>query len=226
LKLAVWICRETGDSEGVVLAITSALATTSSTDSNAYRWASQVADSLVDQKIRGDALRMIERATKRWNGEAVEGDYRGDTIWQAIQNMATALGVDLSDENDPLVRGLKIAAKDNSPERILAHCENLLVTQGATGPVSRQIQAMFNTTRASSKVIHCTLHNFHVEGKDQDTAYNEFRRAHCDSCADQKARPDNWRYTDDVRLAFEARHRGFVARLVGTPFGLRYTSED
>jgi len=29
--------------------------------------------------------------------------------------MAPALGIDLANENDPLVRGLKIAAKDKQP---------------------------------------------------------------------------------------------------------------
>jgi hypothetical protein len=226
LKLAVWICQETGDREGVVLAISSALMITSSTDSNAYLWASQVAQTLVDPKTRGDAFLMIERATKRWEGESVEGDYQGDTIWQAIQNIATAIGIDVSDDNDPLVRGLKLAAKDDSPERVLARCEHILATQGATGPIARRIQMLFNTSRASSKVIHCSLHDFQLEGKDQDSTYDEFKRAHCDSCPDQKPRAEKWEYTDEIQRVFEARHHDFVARLEGTRFGFRYTIND
>jgi hypothetical protein len=226
LKLAVSICRETGDAGGVVLVITSALATASSTDSQAFHWASQVAESIVDQKIRDDALLMIERVTRRWKGEAVEGDYRGNTIWQAIQNMATALGIDTSDENDPFVRGLNIAANDDSPERVLARCEHILVTQGAIGPIARRIQTLFNTSRASSKVIHCTLHNFHVDGKELDGAYDEFKLRHCDSCPDKKPRPENWQFTHEEELKLRARHREFMERLVGTPFGFRFTNED
>jgi hypothetical protein len=209
VKLAAWICEETGDSEGVVLAITGALTLTSSTDSNAYRWAGKVAQSLIDQKARGDALRLIERAAKRWKGEPVEGDYQGDTIWQAIQNMATALGIDVTDENDPLVRGLKIAAKDDSPERVLARCEHLLVTQGAIGPIARKIQLLFNTSRACSKVVHCTLHDFHVEGKDQDTAYGEIKRLHCDSCPDQKPELR----TGNTRMRYKERSKLVIASL-------------
>jgi len=37
-KVATWICEEAGDGEGVVLAILSALMTTHSTESDAYRW--------------------------------------------------------------------------------------------------------------------------------------------------------------------------------------------
>jgi hypothetical protein len=225
-KSSAWICEETGDGEGVVLAILGALATVRSTDSDAYRWASQVAQSLSDPQIRADALVLMERATKRWRGEAVEGDYNGDTAWQIIQNMASAFGIDLSDENDPLVRGLRIAARDNSPERVLACCEHIVVGQGATGPVAREIWRQFNITMAASKVVHCTLHDFHVEGKELDAAYAEFKRTHCDSCPDQKPRPEGWRYTGEEKQIIESRHYEFVKRLAGTRFGLRYTSED
>lgn len=226
LKLAVWICRETGDSTGLVLSITSALSLTSSTDSAAYAWANEVAKNIVDKNTHDDALRAITRAEKRWAGEAVEGDYHGETVWQLIQNIASGLGLDLSDEANPFVRGLKIAARDDSPERILAHCEHLLVTQGAIGPIARSIQQLFNTSRACSKVVHCTLHNFHVEGKEQDIAYGEFRRAHCDSCPDQKPQPEGWRYTEEIRQAFEAGNLGFLNSLIGTPFQPRFTDED
>jgi hypothetical protein len=226
LKLSVWICRETGDSQGIVLAISSALSITYSIDSDAYRWAKEVGESLVDQKTHDDALSIIERATRRWKGESVEGDYHGETVWLIMKNIATALGIDLGNENDPLVRGLKLAAKDDSPERILRCCEHLLVTQGATGPIAQTIQSLFNTSRASSKVIHCTLHDLHLEGREQDGTYDEFRKAHRDFCPDQKPRAEDWRYTNEVRKEFEARHRGFVFRLIGTPFELRYRNED
>jgi hypothetical protein len=188
-KLAAWISSETADTEGVILAILNALMTTDSEHSDAYRWAIEAANRL-GLEARNAALITIERARKRWKGQRVEGDYQGDTIWQIFQNIATGLGVSIDDENDPLVRGLRIAARDNSPERVLARCENLLVSQGATGPVARQIWKLFNITNASSKVVHCTLHNLHVEGKELDSAYAEFKRNHCDSCPDQKPRPE------------------------------------
>jgi hypothetical protein len=140
--------------------------------------------------------------------------------------MASALGIDLSDEQNPLVRGLRLAAKDDSPERVLASCEHILETQGATGPVARKIQALFNSSRASSKIIHCTLHNFHFEAKELDVAFAAFRQKHCDSCSDRKPRPEGWRYTEAERLAIQWRNLEFVARLVGTPNGVRLTDED
>jgi hypothetical protein len=225
-KLAAWICNETGDPEGIVLAIISSLLTTHATDSDAYRWAHQTAENLQVPLVRADALLVIERAVKRWKGERVEGDYHGDTIWQIVQNMATSLGIDLSNENDPLVRSLRIAAKDNSPERILAQCEHLLVALGATGPNARKVQRLFNVGTAGSKVIHCTLHGYHKEAREQDVAHEEFKRSYCDSCPDKKPRPTGWRYTGDVRREIEARNYEFLARLAGTDRGLRFTDED
>ena len=226
IKLAAWIGDETGDDNTVVMAIMSALVITRDEESEAYRWADQVAHSLRNPELREDALLRIERAKKRWKGEQVEGDYQGDVIWQAIQNMAAALGIDVTDENDPLVRGLRIAAKDDSPERILANCEHLLVSHGAIGPIAREIQRLFNLGTAGSKVVHCTLHNFHVEGKEQDEAYKEFKRLHCDSCPDRNPRPEGWEYTADARFELETRNYEFVARLAGTEHGIRYTSKD
>lgn len=127
--------------------------------------------------------------------------------------MATGLGIDISDENSPLVRGLRIAARDDSPERILVNCEYLLVSLGAIGPVTRQIRRVFNITTAGSKVVHCTLHDYHFEGRDQDAAYAEFKRTYCDSCPDGKPRPEGWLYVGDVRERIERQNEKFVASL-------------
>lgn len=225
-KLAAWIGQETADPNAIVMAILSALLTVESEDSEAYRWGEQVARAFDDPEIRADTLRLIERAKKRWKGEHVEGDYQWDATWQVIQNMAAALGVDVSDENDALVRGLRIAARDDSPERVLATCEHILASQGAQGPVARRIQRLFNLGTAGSKVVHCTLHNYHQESRDLDSAYEAFRRSHCDSCPDKKPRPAGWEYTDEVRQEIEARNYEFVERLAGTEHGIRYTATD
>jgi hypothetical protein len=140
--------------------------------------------------------------------------------------MAAAIGIDLSDETDPLVRGLRIAAKDDSPERVLANCEHLLASQGAVGPIARRIQRLFNLGTAGSKVVHCTLHNYHKEARELDAAYGEFNRSYCDSCPDKKPRRDGWELTDGVIQEIEARNYEFVARLAGTEHGLRFVDKD
>jgi Domain of unknown function (DUF4365) len=225
-KLAAWISKDAGDEEGATFALLGALITTNSEDTDQYRWALETAQTLPDDGMRADVLLKLERTKKRWAGELVEGDYHGDTIWQIIQNMASQLGVDLSDENDPLVRGLRIAAKDNTSKRVLGTCEHILDSLGATGPIARQIARLFNISTAGSKVIHCTLHNHHVEGKDLDSAYAEFKRRHCDSCPDRKPRPEGWRGTPEEIREIQSKHRDFVANLTRTANGFRYASQD
>jgi len=224
--LAAWISEDAGDTEGVASALLGALVTTNSEDTDEYRWALETAQALPDEEMRANVLLKLERAKKRWAGELVEGDYHGDTIWQIIQNMASELGIDLSDENDPMVRSLRIAAKDNTSERVLATCEHIVDSLGATGPIARQITRLFNISTAGSKVIHCALHNYHVEGKDLDSAYGEFKRRHCDSCPDRRPRPEGWRGTEEEIWEIRNRNRDFVAKLTGTPNGFRYTKED
>lgn len=225
-KLAAWISAETGDTEGIVLAILAALMTVHSEDSEAYRWAQEAVSGIADQVVRRDAELAIGRAAKRWRGEQVEGDYHGDTIWQIAQNIATGMGLDLTDENSPIVKQLRIAARDNSPERVLVHCEYLLVARGAIGPSARKIGRLFAIGTAGSKVVHCTLHDYHAEEKDLDTAYNHFKSVHCDSCQDAKPRSPNWHYNAEARQFERNNYSEFLDRFQGKPFGLRYTRED
>ena len=225
-QLSAWISEDTCNEEGVAFALLSALLTSNSTDSDQYRWALENANKLPDPAIRADVLHKLERATKRWAGEQVEGDYYGDTVWQIIQNMATAIGIDISDENTPLVRLLRVAAKDDSSKRVLATCEHILDSLGAMGPTARQIRELLNISTGASKVIHCTLHNYHVEGTGLDTAYAEFKKRHCDSCPDRKPRPKEWTGSKREIREIQSRHRVFVAKLSGTPNGFRYTDKD
>ena len=64
----------------------------------------------------------------------------------------------------------------------MAKCEHIFVTAGAVGPRALWIKKLFNLGTASHKVVHCTLHDYHVEGREIDVAYEEFKRSHCDSC--------------------------------------------
>jgi hypothetical protein len=225
-KLAVWISRETADGVGVTLAITSSLSVAQSRDSEVFRWATETANRLTDNDLRTQTLGIIERATRRWDGESVEGDYNGDVSWLLIQNMSAGLEIDISDENSPLVRCLKVAARDNTPERILAHCEHLLVSLGSTGPLAQFIKRAYNLSTAGSKVVHSTKFDYHVEGRDQDSAYEVFRERHCKSCPDVSPRDPDWKYTEEERQNIETRNRGFVTRLLGKPNGYRLSDKD
>jgi len=221
-KLAAWASRVTEDENGLALVVLSSVLVVRSEESDTYRWAVETAGTIIEPTIRDDVLRGIERATRRWKGEKVEGDIVGDTVWQAIQNMAAATGIDISDENSPLVRALRIAVKDDTPDRVLKDCEYLLVSYGAIGPMALEVNALFNMKTACSKVVHCTLFNFHREDKELDSAYEGFKAKHCDNCEDRKPRPEGWQFTGRPT----PEEAEFLCGLIGTPYDMRHVDQD
>jgi Domain of unknown function (DUF4365) len=221
-KLSAWIGALAGDENGIGMAVVGALVTVSSEDTETYKWAKQTAESITDQEIRDSAVECVSHATLRWKGEKVAGDIAGDSAWQALQNMATERGVDISDEKSPLVKALRIGVKDDNFDRVLRECEHLVISYGAIGPNALLVDELFNMKAACSKVVNCKLHNFHVEGRDLDSAYDGFRKSHCSTCPDQKPRPEGWTFTG-VLTPDDAE---YLTTLFGTPFDMRIVDDD
>lgn len=221
-KLSAWLSTVAGDESAVGMAVIAALITINSEDTETYRWAKQTAESITDREVRDSAIESVDHATLRWKGEKVEGDIEGDPVWQALQNMATARGVDISDENSSLVKALRIGVKDDNFDRVLGECEHLVISYGAIGPNARLINELFNMRTACSKIVNCKLHNFHVEGRDLDSAYAEFKKSHCSICMDQKPRPEGWTF-EGVLTPEDAK---YLVTLIGTPFDMRIVDDD
>jgi hypothetical protein len=225
-KLIAWIGEESGDQEAVGMAVTSALLPIRSTEADAFKWAIMTLDRITDSTVKANVTGMIERQMMRWRGERPEGDYHPDPYLQILENAAGSLDIDISDKSAPLYQGLQIAARDNSPERVLRTCEHIVTSMGATGPTARQIAAVFGTQMAGSKVVHCALHNYHYEAKDFDLALGEFKLKYCDSCPDRTPRPSEWRFTEAVRHEFEEKHHEFITKFNETGSGFRFTKSD
>ena len=221
-KLAAWISAQTKDGNGIAMAVVGALITVNSEDSETYKWAKRTAESISNQEIRNSVRESFNNAKLRWKGEKVEGDIEGDLVWLALQNMASGRGVDISDENSPLVRALRIGVRDDTFDRVLRECEHLIISYGAVGPNARLINELFNMKTACSKVVNCKLHNFHVEGRELDAAYADFTKAYCATCPDQKPRPGGWTF-DGVLTPEDAE---YLVSLIGTPFGGRFVNDD
>jgi hypothetical protein len=221
-KVAAWISAKTSDDNGIAMAVVGSLITVSSENTETYRWAEQTVEVITDQEIRQNALGSITNATRRWRGEKVKGDIESDSVWQALQNMATVRGVDISDENSPLVKALRIAVKDDNFDRVLKECEHLVISYGAIGPNALLINEMFNMKTGCFKVVNCKLHNFHVEGRDLDSAYTEFKKTHCSICPDQNPRPQGWTF-DGVLTSADAE---YLVTLIGTDFDMRIIDDD
>jgi hypothetical protein len=225
-KLIAWIGEESGDQEAIAMAIGCALLSTRSVETEEFKWAVSTLDRISDSGVKASATETMERQMMRWRGERPEGDYNPDPYQQILENAAASLGLDISDKESPLFRGLQIAARDNSPERVLRTCEYIVTSLGATGPTARQIATLLGTQMAGSKVVHCALHDYHYEAKDFDSALAEFKSRHCDSCPDRSRRPSDWEFTDAIRANFQAKHDEFIRRFNATGAGIRFTSSD
>jgi hypothetical protein len=225
-KLIAWIGEESRNQEAITLAIGAALISTRSAETEAFQWVTQALDGISDPGEKANAIEIIDRHMMRWRGEHPEGDYNPDPYQQILENAAAYLDLDISDKNSPLYQALQIAAKDNSPERLLRTCEHIVTSLGATGPMAQRIAALLGTQMAGSKIIHCALHAYHIEAKDLDSGLAEFKSKYCNSCSDRTPRPAEWKYTDAVRKEFQAKHQEFVTRFNATGAGFRFTSAD
>lgn len=225
-KLIAWIAEESGDQEALALAISAALAPVNSQETDAFRWATRTLHRISDPDTRNKATKLIERQIGRWKGEHLEGDFYRDPVQQLLENAAASLGIDLSDKNDPLVAALQIAARDNTPERVLRTCEHIVTSPGAIGPMALRIVTLLGTQMAGSKIVHCALHNYHLEARDFDSALAEFKSKYCDSCPDRAPRLPEWKFTEAVRTEFESKHDEFVRNFNVTGAGFRFTPSD
>jgi len=225
-KLIAQIGEESGDQEAISLAIGSALITTRSADTDAFKWVGSALDRITDPEEKAEAIAIVERQMMRWRGQRAEGDYNPDPYLQLLENAAASLGIDVSDKSSPLYQGLLIAARDNSPERVLRTCEHIVTSLGATGPMARQIAALFGTQMAGPKIVHCSLHDYHLEERDFDSTLAAFKLRYCDSCPDKAPRPLDWELTDSVKDEFQTKHEAFVRKFNATGAGFRFTSSD
>ncbi len=85
-----------------------------------------------------------------------------------------------------------------------------------------RVNELFTMKTACSIVVHCMLHDFHVEGRDLDSAYGQFKAMHCDTCKARKQCPETWKY-DGLPSSEEAES---LANLIGTPFDVRHVPKD
>ncbi|MGH9714591.1 MAG: DUF4365 domain-containing protein [Candidatus Acidiferrales bacterium] len=209
-KLAAWISRQEGDDTLISYAVTTAILTTGDGEGEAVAWAIETMKTISDPEIRKDTERRLGRALSRLRGESVEGD-KPATAQQVYENMATGLGLDLSDPTNPLTIIFRKATEDADPSRILRDCEQVFVTLGRPSSAERIIRESLNLP-AGSKIIHCELNGHAVQGESLDIAYSQFKTHHCDTCPDRVPRPPEWAYTEEWRETENERLRPFMEK--------------
>ena len=134
-KLVAWISAENGNEGALQSAVMAALLITPSMTGEAIDWAQETISRIEDNQIKQDAQSLFDRRMRRMRGETFEGDIQ-TTTRQIVENMAIALGIDLSDPNDQKTKLVEIGIKDADPCRVLKNCEHIFVSPGPHSPLA------------------------------------------------------------------------------------------
>lgn len=105
--------------------------------------------------------------------------------------MATSMGIDLEDPDDPIAQIVRIGIKDLDPTRILQNCKHLYISLGSIGLPARMLQLC----TAGHKTLHCTLHEYNVGNISIDNAYDYMKKNYCSKCKDKSEHPKDWKWS-------------------------------
>jgi hypothetical protein len=216
VRMAAWIAEQNEDDEGLSQTVTTAMLLTYENDKECdevEEFARETLAKIGDRHQQQVTQEALDRAIKRMSGEKVQGDPENDLVRQIVENRATGLGIDMTNPDDPIVKLIRMGIRDANPERVIKHCEHAFLTIG--GVVLLPIASLAQTLQLpsmQSKIIHCDLHDYAVEGATLDSACVEFKKKYCDTCKDIKPRPADWEYSDEWQSQENERHVEFVAR--------------
>jgi hypothetical protein len=110
---------------------------------------------------------------------------------EMYRQMANALDVDLSDEDDQTAQVVKIGIRDLNPERVLKYCKSLFVKSGSFGVPGQ----MLGLPTAGFKTLRCTKFGYEIGGLELDGLFSDMRELHCDTCTSRDAHPPDWKWT-------------------------------
>jgi hypothetical protein len=124
---------------------------------------------------------------------------------QRIREMAAAMGVDLSDETDPIADVVRIGLADLNPERVLKTCQHLFVQPGSIGIPGE----MLGLWSAGSKQLLCVKHGYGFSSLSLDSIYALMDQMYCTKCPDRSPHPTDWRWSHEWQ---EAQHKLHAAK--------------
>jgi hypothetical protein len=167
-------------------------------------WARDRACELLAPDIRDKAIRGIEQVEEGLLNPRSQEELEQDSHLEhdVYVRMATSLGVDLGDQEDPVAQIIRQGLEDLNPGRVLRNCQHLFVTIQSTGLPGRWL----HLPTAGSKRLCCILHGHCVEGISLDGLYEVFQGAHCLDCPDVLPRPQDWKWTRKWQLEQDKKH--------------------
>lgn len=213
-KLACAIAVEFGDENAHVRAAVSAGLLSRDREADCVIWAKEEIE-----RVSGDADRDWGRATfadqaRHLMGEELPGDiYKVPVEQQIYENMASALGIDVADPENPFAEMVKIGIDDLDPTRVLKDCDHLFVTLSRRGPglIPLLIALQLQLPTMGAKILHCTLHRYTGEGATLDGTYRRFQEDYCSKCPDKSPRANDWQYSPEWQEAENERNKEFMA---------------
>jgi hypothetical protein len=132
---------------------------------------------------------------------------------QVYENMASAIGIDLSDPEDFLSQMVRIGIDDLDPTRVLRDCAHMFTTLSRRGHTFFHLMLgqQLQLPTMGAKIIHCTLHKYTRVGLSLNETYERFRQDYCDQCPDRQPRAADWHYTHEWQQGENQRNKDFVA---------------
>lgn len=226
LDAAVAIASDAGDQRGIGNAVFAAITLVHSESSEVVEWITKTRERLSDADTAREIETALQRVALRGQGQKLDDDYEPDPIWQIIEKVARSRGIDTTDQQSTLVRRLRIAASDDTPERWLRFCHHLLLTPGSISPVDTFVQRELGIQNSSNKVAHCTLYDLHYEAVSAQTAFDLLKGSSCDNCSSRVPRPDSWTYAPQERENEAIDHFEFVQSAIERGKGIKFTLRD
>jgi hypothetical protein len=176
-------------------------------------WAENEIQQITDEDIRHWAQAMIADQPATLGGETLNNEPVPMPMEKQIyENMASALGIDLSDTNDLISQMVKIGIDDLDPTRVLRNCAHMFWTFSRHGHnfLHLMLAQQLQLPTMGAKVLHCTLHKYTRVGLSLDETYERFRHDYCDACPDRSPRPADWQYTHEWQLSEYNHNKEFV----------------
>lgn len=176
-------------------------------------WAEAEVEQIADEGIRDWARMMIADQPSTLGGETPTDEPMPMPMEQQVyQNMASALGIDLSDTDDLISQMVKVGIDDLDPTRVLRDCTHLFYTLSRQGHnfIHFMLAQQLQLPTMGAKVLHCTLHKYTRVGLSLDETYERFRRDYCDKCPDQTPRSADWHYTHEWQQGENDRNKEFL----------------
>jgi Domain of unknown function (DUF4365) len=134
IESAVKLCRLAADAaqwnrddRSLSIVTTAAILLSDASPEDSQVLVSEILAKISDPDVKKCTEEVIDRNVRRMRGEDLPGDIP-TTAKQAIQNMATALGIDLLNHSSPESALVHLGIKDMDPGRALAHCQRAFVS--------------------------------------------------------------------------------------------------